>query len=211
MPGQALHIYDRDDLTTKVKIMGKGFKYLLVAIFVVSLAGCKFSPVKKRVSNEDTAAAAALAAKQQQQKQKESEPGAQDQRYGAEMGGSFVGRELENPNGPLAKRVFYFSLDSSSLSADDREVISAHANYLSAHPKVTVELEGNTDERGSREYNIALGERRAKAVEQLLLVQGVSKLQVQVISFGEERPVALGHDEAAWRLNRRVELLYSGY
>ncbi|NOZ38169.1 MAG: peptidoglycan-associated lipoprotein Pal [Gammaproteobacteria bacterium] len=186
--------------------MGKGFKYLLIAIFVVSLAGCKFSPVKKRVSDEDAAALAA-----EQQKQKEGETGAQDQRYGAEMGDSFVGRELEDPNGPLAKRVFYFGLDSSSLSADDREVIAAHAKYLSAHPKVTVVLEGHTDERGSREYNIALGERRARAVEQLLLVQGVSPSQVQLISFGEERPVALDHNEAAWRLNRRVEFLYSGY
>lgn len=186
--------------------MGKGFKYLLIAIFVVSLAGCKFSPVKKRVSDED---AAALAAKQQ--KQKEAEKNVKDQRYGAEMGGSFAGRELEDPNSPLAKRVFYFGLDSSSLSPEDRNVIAAHAAYLSAHPKVTVVLEGNTDERGSREYNIALGERRAKAVEQLLLVQGVPQSQMQVISFGEERPVALGHDEAAWRLNRRVELLYSGY
>ncbi len=186
--------------------MGKGFKYLFIAVFVVSLAGCKFSPVKKRVSGED---AAALAAKQQ--KQKEGETGAQDQRYGAEMGESFAGRELEDPNSPLAKRVFYFSLDSSALSPEDRNVLSAHANYLSAHPKVSVVLEGNTDERGSREYNIALGERRARAVEQLLLVQGVSPSQMQVISFGEEKPVALGHNEAAWRLNRRVELLYSGY
>lgn len=186
--------------------MGKGFKYLLIAIFVVSLAGCKFSPVKNRVSDKD---AAALAAKQQ--KQKEAENSAQDQRYGAEMGGSFAGRELEDPNSPLAKRVFYFGLDSSTLSPEDRNVIAAHARYLSAHPKVTVVLEGHTDERGSREYNIALGERRARAVEQLLLVQGVPSSQVQIISFGEERPVALGHNEAAWRLNRRVEFLYSGY
>jgi len=188
--------------------MGKGFKYLLIAIFVVSLAGCKFGPVKKRVSDED---AAALAAEQEQQKQKEGETGAEDQRYGAEMGGAFAGRELEDPNSPLAKRVFYFELDSSSLSPEDREVISAHANYLSMQPKVTVVLEGHADERGSREYNIALGERRARAIEQLLLVQGVSPSQVQMISFGEERPVALDHNEAAWRLNRRVEILYSGY
>ncbi len=188
--------------------MGKGFKYLLIAIFVVSLAGCKFGPVKKRVSDED---AAALAAEQEQQKQKEGETGVEDQRYAAEMGGAFAGRELEDPNSPLAKRVFYFELDSSSLSPDDREVISAHARYLSMQPKVAVVLEGHADERGSREYNIALGERRARAIEQLLLVQGVSPSQVQVISFGEERPVALDHDEAAWRLNRRVEILYSGY
>jgi len=82
---------------------------------------------------------------------------------------------------------------------------------LSSNPDVSVVLEGHADERGTREYNLALGERRAKAVEQLLVLQGVGQNQIQVISFGEERPVALGHDEEAWRLNRRVEFLYSGY
>lgn len=190
--------------------MGKGFKYLLISIFIVSLVGCKFGPVKKRTSDEE---AAALAAEQEQlaQQQKDGENAAEGQTYGAEMGGAFVGRELEDPNSLLAKRVFYFGLDSSSLSTDDRDVVSAHANYLSMHPNVSVVLEGHADERGSREYNIALGERRAKAIEQLFFVQGVSPSQVQLISFGEERPVALDHDESAWRLNRRVEILYSGY
>ncbi len=188
--------------------MGKGFKYLLISIFIVSLVGCKFGPVKKRTSDED---AAALAAEQEQLAQKDGENTAEDQTYGANMGGAFVGRELEDPNSPLAKRVFYFELDSSSLSPEDRDVISSHANYLSMHPKVAVVLEGHADERGSREYNIALGEQRAKAIEQLMLVQGVSPSQIQLISFGEERPVALDHNAAAWRLNRRVEILYSGY
>lgn len=189
--------------------MGKGFKYLLISIFIVSLAGCKFGPVKKRTSDED---AAALAAEQEQQaQQQEGGNAAEDQTYGADMGGAFAGRELEDPNSPLAKRVFYFELDSSSLSSEDRDVISSHANYLSMHPKVAVVLEGHADERGSREYNIALGERRARAIEQLMLVQGVSPSQLQLISFGEERPVALDHNAAAWRLNRRVEILYSGY
>jgi peptidoglycan-associated lipoprotein len=82
---------------------------------------------------------------------------------------------------------------------------------LSSNPEVTVILEGHADERGTREYNLALGERRANAVQQLLVLQGVAQSQIQVISFGEERPVALGHDGEAWRLNRRVEILYSGY
>jgi peptidoglycan-associated lipoprotein len=82
---------------------------------------------------------------------------------------------------------------------------------LAQNPNVSVILEGHTDERGTREYNLALGERRAKSVQQLMQVQGVLPDQIQVISFGEERPVALDHSESAWRLNRRVELLYSGY
>ena len=110
----------------------------------------------------------------------------------------------------LAKRVIYFDFDSSTIKSEYQPVLAAHAEYITGHPDIRVVLEGHADERGSREYNIALGERRAKAVQQLLTVQGVAQKQLQVISFGEERPVALGHDESAWSLNRRVELLYSG-
>jgi len=140
---------------------------------------------------------------------------------GAETGtaqvgtGTFEGRPineaLNDKNSVLSKRVFYFDFNSSELSESDREALKAHARLLSENPDMSVVLEGHADERGSREYNLALGERRAKAIEEILNLQGVGKDQIQVISFGEERPVALGHDEEAWRLNRRVELLYSGY
>lgn len=129
--------------------------------------------------------------------------------------GTFEGRPineaLSDPNSILSTRVFYFDFNSSELSAADQEALAAHARLLSANPSISVVLEGHADERGSREYNLALGERRAKAIERVLSLQGVGPEQIQVISFGEERPVALGHDEEAWRLNRRVELLYSGY
>jgi len=117
---------------------------------------------------------------------------------------------LDDPSGPLSKRVIYFEFDSSTIQSDYQDVISAHAAYLVENPDVSIVLEGHADERGTREYNIALGERRAKAVRQLMTLQGVTEKQLQVISFGEERPVALGHDESAWSLNRRVEILYSG-
>lgn len=129
--------------------------------------------------------------------------------------GTFEGRPisvvLSDPASVLSKRVFYFEFNSSELSDADREALATHARLLSENPTLSVVLEGHADERGSREYNLALGERRAKAIERMLTVQGVEREQLQVISFGEERPVALGHDEEAWRLNRRVELLYSGY
>lgn len=134
---------------------------------------------------------------------------------GAMMGGSFAGRPitevLSDPDTPLSRRVFYFDLNSSELSPEDLQALSTHARFMAEFPTVTLVLEGHADERGSREYNLALGERRAKAIERILSVEGVPFEQLQVISFGEERPVALGHDEEAWRLNRRVELLYSGY
>jgi len=110
----------------------------------------------------------------------------------------------------LARRTLYFDFDSAQVRSEDIPVIQAHAQYLLNHPQVRVTLEGHTDERGSREYNVALGEERAKAVAKLLEVNGVSQRQIQVISYGEEKPVALGHDEAAWQQNRRVEIVYGG-
>ena len=128
---------------------------------------------------------------------------------GAGAGGAFSGDPLDNPNSPLANRVFYFDYDSSIVRDSDRETLAAHAEYMAGHPSASVRLEGHTDERGSREYNIALGERRANAVRQLLLFNGVSADQVQTVSYGEERPAALGHDEDSWSLNRRVEMIYT--
>ena len=134
----------------------------------------------------------------------------QDQRGTAQPEGGFKGSPFDDPNNPLSKRTVYFEFDSADVPAEDREIIMAHAQYLASHPDAKVVLEGHADERGTREYNIALGERRAKAVSQLMLLQGVAQSQMDVISFGEERPVAPEHDESAWRLNRRVEILYSG-
>ncbi len=134
---------------------------------------------------------------------------------GADMSGGFDGRPIQevlsDPDTPLSKRVFYFDFNSSELSVEDREALTFHARFMSEFPNVALVLEGHADERGSREYNLALGERRANAIERILRLEGVVPEQMQVISLGEEQPVALGHDDESWRLNRRVELLYSGY
>jgi peptidoglycan-associated lipoprotein len=113
-------------------------------------------------------------------------------------------------SGLLSKKVVYFDFDSSTVHDEDRAIIQAHADYLSQHPGVKVTLEGHTDERGSREYNIGLGERRANAVAEMMKLMGVSPQQISTVSYGEERPAALGHDESAWHLNRRVEIVYGG-
>ena len=120
----------------------------------------------------------------------------------------FQGDPLDDPNSLLAKRVVYFDFDKSDIKGDFRDVIQAHAEYLASHPDVSVTLEGHADERGTREYNIALGERRANAVQKMLTLQGASASQIRVVSYGEERPAALGHDEDAWSLNRRAEFIY---
>ncbi len=108
----------------------------------------------------------------------------------------------------LAERVVYFAFDSSTISADDEAIVRAHARYMSRHPDSRVVLEGHTDERGSREYNIGLGERRAQSVRRMLLAQGVSSGQIETVSFGEEQPADLRSNEQAWALNRRVEFVY---
>lgn len=179
---------------------------LLVAMV---LAGCAGEPVKEEapIAAAETPVASDLA-----QVPAETRPVPIDATVNAaQVGGGFTGHPLDDPQSPLSQRIFYFELDSNQISEKDREIISAHAAYLAGHPEISVVVEGHADERGSREYNLALGERRANAVENILSLLGATASQLQVISFGEERPVALGHNEEAWRLNRRVELLYSGY
>lgn len=138
---------------------------------------------------------------------------------GSEMGGSNnygsgsgnnLGPEFSDPSSPLSKRTIYFTLDSSQVQQDFVPVIAAHAQYLLANPSQHITLEGHGDERGSREYNIALGEQRAKSVENMMKIQGVSSSQISIVSYGEEKPAAFGSDEASWELNRRVEIDYQG-
>ena len=111
--------------------------------------------------------------------------------------------------GPPETRVIYFDFDKSNIKGEFQATVVEHAEYLIANPNVSVTLEGHCDERGTREYNIALGERRAASVERMLILQGVSAVQINTISYGEERPAALGHNEEAWALNRRTEFIYN--
>ncbi len=117
---------------------------------------------------------------------------------------------LDDPNSPLANRIIYFEYDSSAVRAEDVATLEAHAAYLGEHINVTVRLVGHTDDRGAREYNLALGERRALAIRQILMLQGASVQQFEVTSFGEERPAVDGIDETARQQNRRVEINYIG-
>jgi peptidoglycan-associated lipoprotein len=105
-------------------------------------------------------------------------------------------------------KIIYFDFDSSDIKPEFVDVISAHARVISGNASIKIRLEGHTDERGSREYNIGLGERRAQAVRRALLLQGVAETQVTTVSYGEERPAVTGHAEEAWAKNRRVEIVY---
>lgn len=125
--------------------------------------------------------------------------------------GAATGEDIETPGpqeGLLARRTIYFDFDSSEIKGEGTEIVAAHARHL-ANSKLRVRLEGHTDERGSREYNIGLGERRAQAVRRALMLQGVTEAQITTVSYGEERPAVQGSDESAYSKNRRVELVYS--
>ncbi len=116
--------------------------------------------------------------------------------------------EFSDPNSPLSKRTIYFEYDSSLVKEEFIAVLEAHANYLMSNPNQRITLEGHSDERGTREYNIALGEQRAKAVFKMLQLIGVMQNQMDIVSYGEEKPAVPGHDEHALSLNRRVEVVY---
>ncbi|KPQ30390.1 MAG: peptidoglycan-associated lipoprotein [Marinobacter excellens HL-55] len=104
--------------------------------------------------------------------------------------------------------VFYFDFDTSEIKQEARDVLVAHARYLADNPRQNVRIEGHTDERGTKEYNLALGERRASAIQRFLIVNGASRGQLETISYGEEKPAVRGSSESAWAQNRRVELVF---
>jgi len=173
-------------------MLNRTFLILLIAVFI---AACSTSSGSKNesaaVEDQGTSASSSSA-----------------QSYGTGKESSYGISELDNPDSPLAKRIIYFEYDSSEIQPQYRGVIEAHAQYLAANPDAVLSLEGHTDERGSREYNLALGERRSQAVKNQMTVLGATPEQIRTISYGEERPVAEGHEEASWSQNRRVELVY---
>jgi peptidoglycan-associated lipoprotein len=115
---------------------------------------------------------------------------------------------LNDPSSPLAKRSIYFDFDSFVVKPEYQSVVEVHGKYLVANASRRVTVEGHADERGSREYNLALGQKRAEAVKSRLRLVGVAETQIETVSLGEEKPRASGHDEAAWAENRRVDLNY---
>lgn len=162
--------------------------YLLILLVAMALAACD---PNVRPDGED------------------SEGGAQVGSVDGEAGVvSYEASAINDANSVLAGRIIYFDFDSSKVASDYVELVKHHGRYLSANSNASIRLEGHTDERGTREYNVALGDRRGQAVKRLLMFQGASSDQVTIISYGEEKPASLGHDEDAWHMNRRAELVY---
>ncbi len=134
----------------------------------------------------------------------------QTQAAGIQAGGAAVVSPLRDPANPLSKRRLQFEYDSAAIREEYTAILEAHAKYLKGNKTANAILQGHADERGSREYNLALGQRRAEGVQKALQLLGVSDAQVEAVSLGEEKPLSDGHDEGAWQQNRRVEILYQG-
>lgn len=122
----------------------------------------------------------------------------------------FTANPLTDPSSPLSKRSVYYDLDSYIVKDEYKSLVTAHARYIADNRNAKALIQGNTDERGSREYNLALGQKRADSVKKVMTLLGVPEAQIESVSLGKEKPRAEGHDEAAWAENRRADILYQG-
>jgi peptidoglycan-associated lipoprotein len=179
--------------------MQKKILVLIAIAGAVLAAGCPSHKPRPQPANAQTGATTSL-----DQPQTSGDNGANA--LGAQ---GDAGTDAAGPGGEqLKNRTIYFEFDSSDIKAEYNAMITAHARYLASNPTMRVRVEGNTDERGSREYNIGLGERRAQAVRRALMLQGVNESQITTVSYGEERPAVTGHSDEAWSRNRRANIVY---
>lgn len=169
-------------------------KRLLITLFcAAALAACKSTPMAEvPITDAKTGVSADSGARPDQVVRVEPTPGGDD----------------PTMVGILRERSVYFDLDSFVIKEEYRQLVTAHSDFLKKNPQRKVTIEGNTDERGSREYNLALGQKRSEAVKSMMRVLGVPENQLEAVSFGEERPKEPGHDEAAWAKNRRADISY---
>lgn len=168
------------------------YKFIVASLLTLFLAGCGSQSIPDP-DPTDTAYGS---------------EGADTDSYGD--GGLGAGEAIDyDPTAGELTNIIYFDFDSSELRPEDTDVVARHAMQLAGNSGLNVRLEGHADERGSREYNIGLGERRSQTVRRMLLIQGASASQISTVSFGEERPAALGSDESAYAQNRRVEIKYT--
>lgn len=171
-------------------------KFIIILLFTAFLFACESTPEKAddAVAVEDQGTSL--------------DDAAEAQTYGTEEDDRSGMSSLDDPQSLLAVRIIYFEYDSSDIKSEDRATVEAHAAYLVANPNTNMTLEGHADERGSREYNLALGERRAHTVKRQMTLLGASPNQIRTVSYGEERPAIDDHDDYSWSQNRRVEIIY---
>ena len=201
--------------------MNRPDRLLAVAALAVLLAGCQTpqsgqtgAPIENRAaagaagagSGASTAGAGGAGVAGTQT------PGRAGSAGTSGSGGSAAGAgsALRDPASILSKRSVYFDFDSFVVKDESRPIIAAHGRYLVANRGARMTIQGNTDERGSREYNIALGQKRADAMKRMMTLIGAQESQVETVSFGKEKPRRSGHDETSWAENRRGDIVYSG-
>ena len=177
-------------------------KWIIASLVVAAFAGCKSTDTQKAAPVEDKGAAEAAT------------PGATIRRGRngrRRHAGRHGGPRAQGPANILSqKRSIYFDYDQFVIKDEYRPIVEAHAKYLQGNRTLRITLQGNTDERGTREYNIALGQKRADAVKKLMVLLGAQEAQIETVSFGKEKPRREGHDEASWAENRRVDIVYAG-
>jgi peptidoglycan-associated lipoprotein len=182
-------------------------KWIIAALAAVVLAACSSSPTQDAAPVEDKGAGATTTA---------PAGGATTTGIGGGgVGGTTTGAAGQPPHKDPAnmlsqKRSIYFDYDQYTIKDEYKAAVEGHAKYVQGNRTLRVILQGNTDERGTREYNIALGQRRADAVKKLMMVLGATEIQVETVSFGKEKPRRDGHDEASWGENRRVDIVHAG-
>lgn len=176
-------------------------KYLWIMLIPAMLAACSSTPTKEQdaAAVEDRAGSAAQAPADKSATGPTTAPLAPK---------GVSGNPLKDPANILSKRSVYFDLDSNVVKDEFKPLVSAHSRYLQQNRSAKMTIQGNADERGSREYNLALGQRRADAVKQSMQVLGAQSAQIETVSFGEEKPKMTGHDEASWAENRRADIVY---
>jgi len=178
---------------------------ILIPAMLLMLAACSSTPTREQdaASVEDRSGGAVATTPAQKPQAQASGPVTKPLQPS-----TVSANPLKDPASILSKRSIYFELDSNLVREEFKPVVAAHARYLQQNRGVKMTIQGHADERGSREYNLALGQRRADAVKQAMQLLGAGSEQIETVSFGEEKPKATGHDEASWAENRRADLAY---
>ena len=176
----------------------QGNKFLKLSVIVLSLLTLAACSSSGETEGADTSASSSSTGT--------SSSASSAQTSGAGSSGQLTQEQIRTQNA-LRQTVFYFDFDVAEFKPEDRQTLTYHARDLAANANKRIRLEGHADERGTREYNLALGERRANGILNFLIVNGASRSQIEVVSYGEERPAAMGETEQAYARNRRVEIV----
>ena len=179
--------------------------WIIIAFVLALIAGCKSTEERPAPVEEGAATATTPGTVPGATTSGVPQPGVSGM-----AGGPYSAAALRDPNNILSKRSIYFDFDDYSIKDQYRPIVEAHAKYLQANRNARATLQGHTDERGTREYNIALGQRRADAVKKLMVLLGAQEIQIETVSFGKEKPRREGHDETSWTENRRVDIVHAG-